>query len=128
MTGAAGGGAGYPQGKEHGITTRRFAARVRDDPCTLWAILPAYHGTLQLILRTCSSARVYEFWYMDGVMDRLREFSSRVAGGDASVAFAAFVLVHAGCGREVMESRLSEDTVACQCLRCDETGIFGPAD
>jgi hypothetical protein len=65
---------------------------------------------------------------MDGVIDRLREFSSRAAGGDASVAFAAFVLVHAGCGKEVMESRLSEDTVACRCLRCEETGIFGPAD
>ena len=61
-------------------------------------------------------------------MDRLREFSSRAAGDDASVSFAAFVLVHAGCGKEVMESRLSEDTVACRCLRCDETGIFGPAD
>lgn len=55
----------------------------------------------------------YEFWDMDGVSDRLREFSSRVAGGDASVAFATFVLVHAACGKEVTESRLSEDTVAC---------------
>jgi hypothetical protein len=50
---------------------------------------------------------------MDGVSDRLREFSSRVAGGDASVAFATFVLVHAACGKEVTESRPSEDTVAC---------------
>ena len=52
-------------------------------------------------------------------MDRLREFSSRVAGGDASVAFAAFVLVHAGCGKEVMESRLTEDTVAMPAVRRD---------
>ena len=81
-----------------------------------------------MTLHACSCARGYEFWYMDGVTDWLREFSSRAAEGDASVAFAAFVLVHTGCGKEVMESRMSEDTVACQCLRCDETGIFGPTD
>jgi len=47
--------------------------------------------------------------------------------GEAGLTFAAFVFRHAGCGGELIESRLEEDLLACWCLQCDEARTFGAA-
>ena len=39
--------------------------------------------------------------------------------------FLAFVLLHAGCGDEVIEARLDKRALACWCLRCGELRIIG---
>lgn len=76
-------------------------------------------------LRLRSRVRI---WPMDSVTDLQREISGRTTGGDVSVAFAVFVFAHAGCGDEVLDSRVDEDSVECWCLRCDEMRIFGPPE
>ena len=43
----------------------------------------------------------------------------------ASECFLAFALLHAGCGDEVIETRLDKRALACWCLRCDELRIIG---
>src|SRR5919107_5303451 len=43
----------------------------------------------------------------------------------ASEYFLAFALLHAGCGDEVIETRLDKRALACWCLRCDELRIIG---
>ena len=43
----------------------------------------------------------------------------------ASEYFLAFALVHAGCGDEVIETRLDKRALACWCLRCEELRIIG---
>jgi len=43
----------------------------------------------------------------------------------ASEYFLAFVLLHTGCGDEVIEARLDKHALACWCLRCDELRIIG---
>ena len=43
----------------------------------------------------------------------------------ASEYFLAFALLHAGCGDEVIQTRLDKRSLACWCLRCDELRIIG---
>jgi hypothetical protein len=43
----------------------------------------------------------------------------------ASEYFLAFALLHAGCGDEVIETRLDKRALACWCLRCEELRIIG---
>ena len=47
--------------------------------------------------------------------------------GEAGLAFAAFVFMHAGCEGELIESRLGQDLLACWCLQCDARRTFGTA-
>jgi hypothetical protein len=44
---------------------------------------------------------------------------------DIATSFAAFVFSHAECGEAVFEGRLSERSIACWCLRCDEMRALG---
>jgi hypothetical protein len=44
---------------------------------------------------------------------------------EASEYFLAFALLHAGCGKEVIEARLDKHILACWCMRCDDLRIVG---
>jgi hypothetical protein len=64
---------------------------------------------------------------MDGTADIVARWSGSLGSvqGDAGLAFAAFILRHAGCVGETIESRLGEDLVACWYPQCNETRTFG---
>lgn len=63
---------------------------------------------------TCARAR--------RVKDRHGEPDGVVAG-----AFLSFTLSHAGCGEDIVETRLGEGLLECWCPRCNESRTFGVA-
>jgi hypothetical protein len=46
--------------------------------------------------------------------------------GEGDLAFAAFSLEHAGCGDNVVEVRIGEQTLLEWCTECAVMKIFGP--
>jgi hypothetical protein len=52
------------------------------------------------------------------------ESSGQIELGGSSLAFAAFVQRHSGCGEEVSESRLDECSLVGWCSRCEEFKLF----
>jgi len=46
--------------------------------------------------------------------------------GEEDLAFAAFSLEHAGCGDNVVEVRIGEQTLLEWCTECAVMKIFGP--
>ncbi len=59
---------------------------------------------------------------------RHRPGGSGKFGMDVHLAFAAFVLSHAGCGDDLDELWSGEDVVACWCSRCGQARSFGPPE
>lgn len=49
-------------------------------------------------------------------------------GSDWDLSFAAFSLMHAGCGEGVIELRLGEQSLLVWCPSCAVLETFGPLD
>ena len=56
------------------------------------------------------------------------EVSEVGTADDAELSFAAFSLVHAACGDDVLEVRLGEWALLAWCMTCDVMRIFGPCE
>jgi hypothetical protein len=56
----------------------------------------------------------------------LEDLSEAGSMGGGDLSFAAFSLEHAGCGDDVVEVRVGEETLLEWCTECGVMKIFGP--